>query len=209
MFRQLQTWFRLLAATSYLVTLGAVAASPTVDPTKLQPDNLFPQVKLITSMGSIIVELDRVKSPLTVDNFLKYVVLGEYDNTIFHRIIESFVVQGGGLDEKYNSREDLFDPIHNEAGNGLKNDEYTIAMARQGHPHSATRQFYFNANDNKSLDPSSRSWGYTVFGSIVEGEEVVDKMSEVETGINAELGWTDVPVTPVILRQVILLPPAA
>ncbi len=190
-----------------LVHLTALAAdNPTVDEAKLQPDNLFPKVQMVTTMGTIVVELNRIKAPDTVDNFLKYVVLGEYNNTAFHRVIKGFVVQGGGLDGNYNAKPERFDPIHNEAGNGLKNDQYSIAMARQNHPHSATRQFFFNMDDNKSLDPGSRSWGYTVFGSIVQGEDVVDAISEVETTTNVELGWSDVPVTPVILKEATLLP---
>ncbi|WP_285817768.1 peptidylprolyl isomerase [Echinimonas agarilytica] len=189
-----------------VITFGSTADEEKIDPKLLQPDNLYPQVKFVTNMGVIVVELDRMKAPVTVDNFLKYVVTGSYDNTIFHRIIEGFVVQGGGFDEKMGTLDDKFDPITNEAGNGLKNTSYTIAMARQGHPHSASRQFYFNVGDNKSLDPGPRSWGYAVFGSVSEGEEVIDKMAEIETHMDANLGWPDVPVTPVILRETILLP---
>ncbi|MBD1388818.1 peptidylprolyl isomerase [Neiella sp. HB171785] len=180
-----------------------------VDAKLLQPDNLFPVVKMETNMGVILVELDRPKAPVTVDNFLKYVVTGGYDNTAFHRIIEGFVVQGGGMDEKYNSLDDTFGTITNEAGNGLLNDQYSIAMARQAHPHSAGRQFYFNVDDNKSLDPGPRSWGYTVFGRIIEGEDVVEKMAEVATEFNADLSMQDVPVNTVILRKATLLPPEA
>lgn len=207
--------FRTSVLSSVLLILSFVfsplvaAKQPQVDPAKLQQDNLYPQVKFVTSMGTIVAELDRSKAPITVNNFLKYVVLGEYNDTIFHRVIEDFIVQGGGIDEKYDALDEKFKPINNEAGNGLKNLEYTLAMARQSHPHSATRQFYFNVEDNKSLDPGRRSWGYAVFGSIIEGEDVVEKISEVETGVNAKLGWNDVPVTSVKLLEVILLPPAA
>ena len=203
------SYCRLICVATVLLISQQVRAEPELEPSKLQPDNVFPQVKLVTNMGTVLVELDRTKAPITVDNFLKYVVTKQYNNTVFHRVIKDFVVQGGGLDEKYNPLEDLYEPIHNEAGNGLKNEAYTLAMARQGHPHSATRQFYFNVSNNKSLDPGSRSWGYAVFGRVIEGEDVIDKIAQVETGVNTDLGWPDVPVTPVILREAILLPTTA
>ena len=169
----------------------------------IDPNNLYPQVKLETSMGIIIVELDRVKAPITVDNFLTYVVTGEYDNTIFHRIIEDFVIQGGGYNSEF-VPEKISASIFNESGNGLKNEEGTIAMARQNDPHSANRQFYFNLNDNSSLDPGRR-WGYAVFGSIVSGEEVLEKIALVKTDFHESLGWQDVPVSPVLLIKASLV----
>lgn len=199
---------KIAVATSLLLISSlSHAKQDDFDNKLLQPDNLFPVVKLETSMGDILVELDRPKAPVTVDNFLKYVVTGQYDNTAFHRIIEDFVVQGGGMDSAYNSLDEQYGTINNEAGNGLKNDEFTIAMARQSHPHSADRQFYFNVKDNKSLDPGPRSWGYAVFGRVIEGEDVVVKMSEVPTEFNTDLGFQDVPVKAVILEKATLLPP--
>jgi len=170
----------------------------------IDPNNLFPQVKLETSKGIIIVELDRVKAPLTVDNFLTYVVMGEYSNTIFHRVVSDFIVQGGGYDENFTPKKLLKD-IVNESGNGLKNEIGTIAMAKENRPHTANRQFFFNMADNKNLDPG-RQWGYTVFGAIVEGQEVVDAINLVKTSYNDVMGWEDVPVEPVILIKVTLLP---
>ncbi|MBW8191793.1 peptidylprolyl isomerase [Neiella marina] len=200
---------KIVIASSLLMLSGFTQANQEdVDPKLLQPDNIFPVVKLETNMGTILVELDRPKAPDTVENFLKYVVTGAYDNTAFHRIIKQFVVQGGGMDEKYNSLDGLYGTINNEAGNGLENEEYTIAMARQSHPHSADRQFYFNVKDNKSLDPGPRSWGYAVFGRIIEGDDIVEKMSEVPTEFNSDLGFADVPVKPVILEKATLLPEA-
>ena len=199
----------ILSLSAILMVCASAYAAKDVkepDPKLLQPDNLYPSVKVETSMGDIVVELDRPKAPVTVDNFLKYVVTGAYDNTIFHRVIEGFVVQGGGVDEKYNHQEEVFGTITNEAGNGLKNEQYTIAMARQAHPHSGGRQFYFNAGDNKSLDPGRRSWGYAVFGKVMEGEEVIDKIAAVPTEFNTTLSWADVPVTPVIIKKISLLP---
>lgn len=170
----------------------------------IDPNNLFPQVKLETSKGIIIVELDRVKAPLTVDNFLTYVVMGEYSNTIFHRVVSDFIVQGGGYDANFTPKKLLKD-IVNESGNGLKNEIGTIAMAKENRPHTANRQFFFNMADNKNLDPG-RQWGYTVFGAIVEGQEVVDAINSVKTSYSDVMGWEDVPIEPVILIKVTLLP---
>ena len=170
----------------------------------IDPDNLFPQVKLETSMGIIIVELDRIKAPITVDNFLTYVVTGEYSNTIFHRIVTNFIVQGGGYDKDFTFKKVNGD-IVNESGNGLKNEIGTIAMAKENKPHTANRQFFFNTADNTSLDPGRR-WGYTVFGSIIEGQEVVDKMNLVKTDYSDAMGWEDVPIETITLIKATLLP---
>jgi len=170
-----------------------------------QPDNLFPKVRLTTSMGSIVVELDRLKAPLSVENFLKYVTGGLYNQTIFHRVIPGFVVQGGGIDKSMEALPAL-GPIFNESGNGLSNDQYSIAMARAQDPHSANRQFYFNMNDNDNLNPSTRGWGYAVFGSVIEGEEILEKIALVPTQVDPKLGWPDVPVESVVLIEAKLLP---
>ncbi len=170
----------------------------------IEPDNLFPQVKLETSMGVIVVELDRIKAPITVNNFLTYVVAGEYDNTIFHRVIADFIVQGGGYDIDFGIKK-VNEDIINEAGNGLKNDIGTIAMAKENAPHSANRQFFFNVKDNANLNPG-RNWGYAVFGAIIEGEDVLAAMSKVKTDYSDVMGWEDVPVEPVILVKATLLP---
>ncbi len=170
----------------------------------LDPTNIFPKVKLETSMGIIVVELDRVKAPITVDNFLTYVITGEYNNTIFHRIVEDFIVQGGGYDIDFNPKK-LNKDIINESGNGLKNEIGTIAMAKESRPHTANRQFFFNINDNTNLDPG-RHWGYAVFGEIVEGEEVLEAIAKIKTDYNETIGWEDVPLEPVILIKVTLLP---
>ncbi|MCW8090533.1 peptidylprolyl isomerase [Alteromonas sp. ASW11-130] len=182
-----------------------VNAKPIDDGAKVQPDNYYPRVKLETSMGDIVVELDRRRAPITVNNFLRYAANGLYNNTIFHRTVPGFVVQGGGyspeLDEKV-----TYDPIFNESGSGLTNDLHTIAMARQNNPHSATRQFFFNINDNDSLNPG-RNWGYSVFGMIVEGSEIVDKMAEVETEYKVALGEHNAPKEMIILKKMTVLPP--
>ncbi|ABI40224.1 peptidylprolyl isomerase [Shewanella xiamenensis] len=192
--------FRWISAL--LVLCASYSSWAAID---IQPDTLYPQVEFDTSLGKIVVELDRTRAPITVDNFLTYVVKGEYNNTIFHRIISDFVVQGGGLNPQL---EELpaGKPIFNESGNGLSNSMGTIAMARDNDPHSATRQFYFNVADNTKLDPSKRRWGYAVFGEVIEGKQVLEAMAVVETTTNAKLNWPDVPVTPIILKTAKLLP---
>jgi peptidyl-prolyl cis-trans isomerase A (cyclophilin A) len=184
-----------------LIFLPAILAAKNI---AIDPNNLFPQVKLETSKGIIIVELDRIRAPLTVDNFLMYVVKGEYNNTIFHRVVSDFIVQGGGYDEHFNLKK-VDGDIVNESGNGLKNVIGTIAMAKENRPHTANRQFFFNVADNKSLDPGRR-WGYTVFGAIVNGQEIVDAMNLAKTEYNDGMGWDDVPIEPIILIKATLLP---
>ena len=188
--------------TTCLLLLTSLSTAAAID---IQKDTLYPKVEFDTSMGKIVVELDRTRAPLTVDNFLTYVVKGEYDNTIFHRVIAEFVVQGGGLTAKLEELPSLA-PIVNESGKGLSNALGTIAMARDNDPHSATRQFYFNVGDNKKLDPSKRRWGYAVFGEITEGMQVLEAISLVATEHNSTLNWPDVPVKTVMLKKATLLP---
>ncbi|QTX33663.1 peptidyl-prolyl cis-trans isomerase [Aminithiophilus ramosus] len=156
-------------------------------------------VKLETNKGDILLELDGEKAPKTTENFLAYVREGFYDGTIFHRVIDNFMIQGGGFDEAMSQKE-THDPIENEADNGLKNEAYTVAMARTQDPHSATAQFFINVKDNVFLDhtsPTTRGWGYAVFGKVVEGRDVVDAIKAVATG---NTGFhQDVPVEPVLL----------
>jgi peptidyl-prolyl cis-trans isomerase A (cyclophilin A) len=184
-----------------LISFGSIAKGEF-----LQKDNLFPRVKFETSEGHIVVELDRSKAAITVNNFLTYVDKKLYDGTLFHRLEPEFVLQGGGYDRELKPVKN-FAEIVNESGNGLKNRLYTIAMARELAPHSATSQFFFNLNDNPSLDPG-RTWGYAVFGNVVEGMEVFDKIKAIETQFNEKLGWDNFPKKPVVLIRVILLPAA-
>ncbi|MEO6353405.1 MAG: peptidylprolyl isomerase [Burkholderiaceae bacterium] len=138
-----------------------------------------PQVSLKTSMGEIVLELYPEKAPKSVANFLQYVKDGHYNNTIFHRVIEDFMIQGGGFDRNLQQKPTRT-PIQNEAKNGLKNVTYSIAMARTGAPHSATAQFFINTNNNGALDyPSQDGWGYAVFGKVIKGTEIVDKIKAV------------------------------
>jgi peptidyl-prolyl cis-trans isomerase A (cyclophilin A) len=179
---------------------------PSMPGENIQKDNFYPRVKFETTMGDIVIELERRRAPITVNNFLSYVVRGEYDNTVFHRIVPNYIVQGGGYDADYKERKSKR-TIYNESGNGLKNDAYTISMARKGDPHSAIRQFFFNAKDNDNLNPG-RDWGYTVFGSVIEGTEVIDAMSMVETEYKAVVGFRDAPVENIMLKKASLLPEA-
>ncbi|BBO20365.1 MAG: peptidyl-prolyl cis-trans isomerase [Rhodocyclaceae bacterium] len=158
-------------------------------------------VKLHTNFGTIVIELDAAKAPETVKNFLAYVEAGHYDNTIFHRVIDGFMIQGGGF-EPGMQQKPTDAPIQNEAANGLKNDRYTIAMARTGDPHSATAQFFINVKDNAFLNhsaPSGQGWGYCVFGKVVEGMDVIDKIKGVKTGTKGF--HQDVPVEDVVIQK--------
>ncbi|KAA9130594.1 peptidyl-prolyl cis-trans isomerase [Marinihelvus fidelis] len=189
----------LSALAAMAVIFVPTAGAFECDPEPVLPGNAFPVVVMETSMGNVEVELDRLRAPATVNNFLRYVVEGSYDNTIFHRVIAGFVVQGGGYDGEFEQRP-VHDPVMNESGNGLGNIAWTIAMARFSDPHSATSQFYFNVADNSGkLDPSSRQWGYTVFGTVIAGQDVLEKIAAVETGYNADVDFQDVPLVPVML----------
>jgi len=159
-----------------------------------------PKVKIETSKGSIIIELYPDKAPVTVANFLEYVNAGTYDGTIFHRVIKNFMNQGGGFTADF-KKVDNKDPIKNEADNGLKNLKDTIAMARTGQPHSATNQFFFNTANNDFLDhtnKTSRGWGYTVFGKIIEGQNVSGIISRAATGPGGPFS-KDVPRTTITI----------
>ena len=158
-------------------------------------------VKLHTNHGEITIELNAEKAPETVKNFLDYASSGFYNGTIFHRVIDGFMIQGGGF-EPGMKQKPTKDPIQNEAANGLKNDNYTVAMARTGNPHSATAQFFINVKDNEFLNytaPNAQGYGYCVFGKVVEGKEVVDAIRKVETGNRN--GFQDVPVEDVIITK--------
>ena len=170
----------------------------------IQPDNLSPKVRIDTSMGSVIIQLDRHSAKITVDNFLGYVIRGQYDKTLIHRIEEGYLIQGGGFQSNYMEVEPD-KPIFNESGNGLKNKEGTIAMAKQlSDAHSATNQFFINLNDNNNLDPGN-SWGYAVFGEVVEGYEILEAMSQVEVGYSEQLGYPTVPKKMITIIRVVVI----
>ena len=158
-------------------------------------------VKLHTNHGVITLELDAAKAPATVENFLSYVKSGHFNNTVFHRVIDGFMIQGGGF-EPGMKQKPAGAQIKNEADNKLKNDNYTIAMARTSDPHSATAQFFINVGKNDFLNhtaPTSQGWGYCVFGKVTAGTEVVDKIKGVKTGSRA--GHQDVPVEDVVIEK--------
>jgi cyclophilin family peptidyl-prolyl cis-trans isomerase len=162
-----------------------------------------PKVEVETSKGTMVFELYPEKAPKTVANFLDYVKAGAYDGTIFHRVIKNFMNQGGGFTADYKKVETK-DPVENEADNGLKNLKYTIAMARTGEPHSATNQFFINTADNAFLDHTSKSmsgWGYTVFGKVIEGNNVAGAISRTPTGPGGPFA-SDVPSTPIIINKI-------
>lgn len=166
-----------------------------------------PMVEMKTNLGSMTLELYADKAPKSVANFLSYVKSGFYQGTIFHRVIDNFMIQGGGFDANLREKETAA-PIQNEANNGLKNDIYTLAMARTSDPHSATAQFFVNVKDNDFLNhsaPNLRGWGYAVFGKVVKGQDVVMKIAKARTGAKGPFP-SDVPQQTVVIEEMKLLP---
>lgn len=162
-------------------------------------------VELHTNHGVIRIELDEAKAPKSVANFLEYVKKGHYDNTVFHRVINGFMIQGGGF-EPGMKQKGTDAPIENEANNGLKNDKYTLAMARTNDPHSATAQFFINVGDNDFLNfssPTPSGWGYAVFGKVTEGQDIVDAIKGVKTGSRGF--HQDVPVDDVVIEKAVIV----
>jgi len=159
-------------------------------------------ITMQTSMGTITLELDPKKAPKTVENFASYVKSGHFDGTIFHRVMDNFMIQGGGFNEQM-VQKPANKTVENEANNGLKNDKYTVAMARTNDPHSASAQFFINVNDNDFLNfssPTARGWGYAVFGKVTSGQDVVDKIKKVKT--RTQGFHENVPVEPVTIIKV-------
>ena len=186
----------LFAAAVVASDSGAAAA----------PAGKSPRVALETSKGRIVIELDAAKAPKSVENFLAYVRSGHYDGTVFHRVIDGFMVQGGGFDPKMQQKSTRA-PIQNEADNGLKNKRGTVAMARTSDPHSASAQFFVNTVDNGFLDHKSKDvqgWGYAVFGKVVEGMDAVDAIAKVKTLKDGN--FKDAPVEPVVITKATVLP---
>ena len=169
--------------------------------TEKQMSDTQTKVKMTTSLGAIVIELDNAKAPVSAANFAEYVKSGFYDGTIFHRVIPGFMAQGGGFDTSFNQKATNA-PIKNEADNGLKNDRGTIAMARTNDPNSATAQFFINLKDNGFLNhtsPTPSGWGYAVFGKVVEGMDVVDEMAKQPTGNRGM--HQDVPKTDIVIEK--------
>jgi len=206
----------LLLCSFLMLTAGqsfaATAADNKSDKVNGTEGNM-PRVRLVTTLGDIVLELNQTKAPKSVDNFLTYVNDGFYNGTIFHRVIDGFMVQGGGFTQDFQKKATRA-PVENEANNGLKNLNGTVAMARTNDPHSATAQFFINVTNNGFLDhraPSPRGWGYAVFGRVVEGMDVVDAMRRTSTGSGGPFR-KDVPVTPIVIQSAMLesaAPPSA
>lgn len=178
---------RTLVALTLALPLAAFAKEPPV------------RVQLETTLGNVTLELDPAKAPKSVKNFVDYVKAGHYDGTLFHRVIRGFMAQGGGFDEKYTQKPTRA-PIANESNNGLSNAKGTIAMARTSDPDSATGQFFINLVDNGRLDYRDGQWGYAVFGKVVSGMDVVEKMATIPTGSGGPFR-TDVPQTPIVIKK--------
>ena len=191
---------RVGALLAGLALSGAVALSPTAAAAEPAAQ---PQVQIKTTMGDIVVELDREKAPKSVDNFLAYVKSGYYKGTIFHRVIDGFMIQGGGYDEKLKSKPTRKN-VPSESQNGLSNDAYTIAMARMDDPNSANSQFFINVADNQALNfPGRDGVGYTVFGKVIDGRETVDKIKGVL--VDDKGMFQNIPVTPIIVKSATIL----
>jgi cyclophilin family peptidyl-prolyl cis-trans isomerase len=178
---------------------GAKAQPKPTGPT-LPATPASPQIQVVTSMGSFTLELNAERAPLTVAHFLKYVDQGQYSGTIFHRVIANFVIQGGGFDSNYKPKA-APTKVVNESGNGLTNQRGTVGMARSQDPHGGDAQFYVNLYDNEALDPNKTRWGYAVFGKVVQGMEVVDRIGNVATGARGPFK-EDAPLKPVVIERI-------
>jgi cyclophilin family peptidyl-prolyl cis-trans isomerase len=181
-----------LVSPGYCADPPAASAAPKPSPAV--------QVQVVTSMGNFTIELNSERAPLTVAQFLKYVDQGFYSGTIFHRAIPNFVIQGGGYDGDYKLKGNP-PKVVNESGNGLTNERGTVGLARAGEPHGGDAQFYVNLYDNEALDPNKTRWGYAVFGKVVSGMDVVDKIGNVATGSHG-MFKEDAPVQPVIIQKI-------
>jgi len=196
----------LQALTASLCLIAATLVSGADESAENIEYGDHPLVNIETSEGKIILELDAARAPGSVENFLDYVTEGFYDGTIFHRVIDGFMIQGGGFTSDF-KRKETRDPISNEANNGMKNRRYSIAMARTNSPHSATAQFFINTVDNESLNYTSstpRGWGYAVFGHVVDGFDVVNSISSTVTGPGGPFS-RDTPQEPIVITKVQLL----
>jgi cyclophilin family peptidyl-prolyl cis-trans isomerase len=191
-----------LNAVFLLAAISGAAAAPA-PPQKAAPPPP-PLVQVVTSLGNFTIELNAERAPLTVAAFLKYVDAGQYTGTIFHRVVSNFVIQGGGFD-KDNKLRPVATKTFNESGNGLNNTRGTVGLARSSEPHSGDCQFYVNLNDNSALDPSPARWGYAVFGKVIAGMDVVDRISNQPTGAVGPFK-EDAPLTPVVIERIERLP---
>ena len=195
---------RLAPVCCLIAALGLGASSRADPPSEARAAPLPNRVRVDTSLGSFIIQLETARAPLTVANFASYVRSGFYEGTILHRVIANFVVQGGGYNAKF-QLQPTTTTVANESGNGLSNKRGTVGLARTELPHSGNAQFYVNLTDNDDLDPTPVRWGYAVFGRIVEGMEVVDRIGRTPTG--AVGPWPkDAPLDPVVIKRIEILP---
>jgi peptidyl-prolyl cis-trans isomerase A (cyclophilin A) len=179
---------------------AAAAAQPKPAASPVPAAAGSPQVQVVTSMGNFTIELNAERAPLTVAHFLKYVDQGHYTGTVFHRVVANFVIQGGGFDAD-NKLKPAPTKVVNESGNGLTNQRATVGMARSSEPHGSDAQFYVNLYDNEALDPNKTRWGYAVFGRVVQGMDVVDRIGNVATGARGPFK-EDSPLKPVIIERI-------
>lgn len=196
-----------LGAVVLLAALGAMPgaraaegqSAPPATPAATVPP--ITAVRVTTTMGSFVIELNAERAPLTVQNFVRYVNEGFYTNTLFHRVVQGFVVQGGGYDATTLKLKPTHEYVFNESGNGLQNKRGTVGMARSGPPHSANSQFYVNLVDNSELDPLPTRWGYTVFGTVTEGMDVIERLGVVATGSTGPFK-SEAPLKPIVIQKV-------
>lgn len=196
-----------------LAFLGIVCAHPSIaaekaaDPKaapKPAPAAYSPQIEVFTSMGNFTIELNAERAPLTVANILAYVDSGHYTNTLIHRVVASFIIQGGGLNVDYTPKAAPL-RVNNESGNGLSNVRGTVGLARASDPHGGNCQFYVNLNDNAALDPNATRWGYAVFGRVISGMDVVDRIGDVPTGAHGPIK-EETPIKPVVILKIERVP---
>ena len=196
---------RALLLTALLLALPLLGSVRAEEPAAAAPAAAS-QVRVTTNMGEFVIELRPDRAPLTVANFLRYVREGFYSNTLFHRVVANFVIQGGGHDATTQQLKPTHEDVFNEAGNGLQNKRGTVGMARGGSPHSGNAQFYVNLVDNPDLDPVPTRWGYAVFGHIVQGMDVIERIGETPTGTVGPFK-SDSPLKPVIIEKMEIISP--
>jgi len=198
---------QLLLMLGLLVTASqgpALAATAPDSKTPPKPSVVSPQVQVVTSLGNFTIELNAERAPLTVANFLAYVDKGQYTNTLIHRAVANFVIQGGGFNTDYTAKPAAVTVV-NESGNGLSNVRGSVGLARTQEPHGGNAQFYVNLNDNPALDPQQTRWGYAVFGRVTSGMDVVDRIGNVATGAHGVIK-EETPLKPVIIQRIERLP---
>jgi cyclophilin family peptidyl-prolyl cis-trans isomerase len=203
--KQLILTLGFLAAACAAPAFAADKSPESKTPAKPAVTAASPQVQVVTSMGNFTIELNAERAPLTVANFLAYVDQGHYTNTLIHRAVANFVIQGGGFNADYTAKAALVKVV-NESGNGLSNIRGTVGLARTQDPHGGNAQFYVNINDNAALDPNQTRWGYAVFGRVTSGMDVVDRIGNVATGAHGIIMKEETPLKPIIVQRIERVP---